>query len=341
MATTEETINFKPILRIQEDESLKDTPEYLALIWGKNSYGENRNIIVGDNNISYKSNQNFILGNNNKINNGNYAGVFGENITTKDSLDIGLIVGRNIDDVNGSYVYMLGNSLKCPDNSQIKFIFGYNNDAKDNTIVEIANEGNIIEIDKDTGAINLPKITNEDIDNAPDTTLITKSYFNANLNKMNQVSYEAQKDENVITVNIDKYLENSVNIVDIFDLYESNDNIILIFNKNGKTCLGELILKVSLKNFLSSSYEKYIQVNSDNSFINLKVDSTDTIISNDYFLENMISSFHDNESSNIDEYNDGDKVVFKFSIQAELENYILIGPISIYIEYDQTNATQG
>jgi len=591
MATTNKTINFKPILKIQNNESLKDTPDYSAIVWGKDSYGEDRSVIIGDNNISYESNQNFILGNNNKIKRGSYTGIFGENninkdgdsgqlivgntniidssspefiligdnntnivldypgqiyvgsgneainqsgiacflngcsklniedsafviannttnsnisdsiafiesgenissysmsflvssndntiqmqdvcayfgmsnnniklgsnnlffgvnnsnfgstegtgplvfsfaqdteniktselnllfcdrsrdckfdqgnivlsvsdeninvntynlysgennsnctidynniafldnsdncnlsdhnivigshlsklnltgtlvvgetISGKNSLDVGLIIGRNIENANGSYTYILGDSLTCPDNSNFKFIFGKNNDAKDNTIVEIANDGNIFEIDKDAGIVNLPKVRDEDIENAPDTTLVTKSYV-AKLNDMNQVAYEDQKTENTITVNIDKYVENKINIVDICDAFESNDYISLIFSKNEKACLGELILKVYVKKFLSSNYEKYIQVNTENSFINLKVDSNDVVISNDYFLENMISSFYENESSNIDKYKDGDKIVFKFSIQAELENYILIGPIAIYIEHD-------
>jgi len=416
------------IMLLKNDNSIKvGYSNYINSSYENNITLNNWNIYTGNQNDSLDINsQNLTIINNSKdvkINNNCLINAYnlknisdlqetilvGDSINDISNMNQTFIMGSDISNIeNGWLMFLFGQDLQGSKNNNLKFIFGYKNDPKENTIIEIANDGNIlevdkttgavnlpkitnddidkapdtilitknyfnvnateiankiandvandvandaienfkneyseiIEIDKTTGAVNLPKITNDDIDKAPDTTLITKSYFNANLNKMNQALYEAQKEENIITINIDKYLENSVNIADVFDLYENNNNINLIFDENEKTCLGELILKVPLKKFLSSSYEKYIQVNSENSFINLKVNSantTNTIISSDYFLENMISSFYDNESSNIDTYNDNDKIVFKFSIQAEIKDYILIGPISIYIEYGQLN----
>ena len=320
--------NFKPILKIQKEKSLKDNPNYSSIIWGKDSYGENRNIIVGDSNYLENCDYNIVLGNNNYITNVS-SGLF------------------------------IGNDLINRENINYKFILGNSNDETPNSIIEIANNGNILEVDKDTGSVNLPKITDEDIDNAPDTTLITKSYFKNNsksTEEFNEIVYHGKIQEQylsetekitLINYQINKYDQYKINLLDTSN-WKSGDTINILFEILGPkvTSISELIIRLPLNSFLNTNYQDMISLNNDPTQTFIKfglMPSQDTIngpilnktLTYDYFLNDTLKEFYNKAKANYVQNEAGApnwfSVEIKFSIQNEIPDVLNIGLISIYI----------
>jgi len=216
-----------------------------------------------------------------------------------------------------------------------KFVFGRKNDDKKNTFVEIANDGNIFEIDKDTGATTCPKLEISDIQDPK--TLVTKEYVD---NKSTSISYNIYKvplvkineTMNIFEVNVESYQKYSTFYIEINQETEySRIRINVDTNPNYKVLAMKFTDKEKAKNFIQN-YKRY-----------LIIDSESIIAKNfDFYLERTLNDYL-NYINNINNESDFDDIIIKFSLQRdilytnseELNNAIYIGLLWIGSGTDQ------
>jgi len=233
------------------------------------------------------------------------------------------------EDIENSFA--LGKDLQVKNQT---LIFGNKNDSKKNTLVEIANEGNVFEINKETGAASCPKLEVTDIQDLK--TLVTKEYVD---NKFTSNSYNVYKVPLVKTneimnsfkVNIEAYQKYSTFYIEIDQETEYNKiEINVDTNPNYKVLAMKFTDKEKAKDFIQN-YKKYLIINSES-----------VIAKNyDFYLERTLNDYL-NYINN--EYElDFDDIIIKFSLQRdilradseELNNAVYIGLLWIGTSIDQ------
>jgi len=190
------------------------------------------------------------------------------------------------------------------------------------------------EIEKNFIIKNLKSIDLQD----EESKYVTKTYFENNLNKTINKNYQVIKNNNQISGEITDYQTKIVNILNL-DTYKKNDNINIILPSNTNTIYSVIVIKLPVKEFLSSKYDNFIMTSKTtddskkpNNFITFSNSNNSSLkIFTDYFLNDMISMFFENESKNIDKYTN-ENLILKLSLQAEIINSILIGPVALYID---------
>ena len=129
-----------------------------------------------------------------------------------------------------------------------------------------------------------------------------------------------------------------INFIDLSQKYKSDEKIDILLPVSNEKKILELVIKIPYQNFLKSNYKNYININNDANFINndanfinikyLQNKDTDSrLLKIDYFLNYTIKEFFNIEKTNLDP--NTNYVILKLSIQAEMDNYINIGLISI------------
>jgi hypothetical protein len=291
----------------------------------KNSNFDKHSILVGYRN-SCDLEYSLIIGENNQLY--TYQSIINtSNLNNRDiELDYCLIIGKNINLTSNE-------TDDDSDSIEHKFIFGYNNNFKENTIVEIANNGNVFEINKDTGAVVCPKLNITDIQDPK--TLVTKEYIDSK--SFNNLSYNIYKTPlinagekgNIFNVDLKTYQNYSTFYIEINSKTNYNEiSIEIDTDPSYKVLVLKFIDKEKAKDFIQN-YKKYLRFYSKSIVIN----------NYDFYLEKTLNDY----LNYIDTISNFENVTIKFSLQRDvlftgaktLNNAVYIGLLWIGAGLDQ------